>query len=69
MNRYDSTAPDLFAKIRELPPDKINEVEDFVDFLRTKNDERLTARAVTRLSEQAFEKLWDNSDDAEYDKL
>jgi hypothetical protein len=69
MIRHDSTAPDLFAKIRALPPEKINEVEDFVDFLRTKNDERLTAHAITRLSEQAFAKLWENSEDAEYDNL
>ena len=60
---------DLFDKIRLLPPDKITEVEDFVDFLRMKSDELLAKRAVTKLSEQAFEKVWDNEDDAEYDKL
>ncbi len=59
----------LFDKIRMLPPDKITEVEDFVDFLRMKSDELLAKRAVTKLSEQAFEKVWDNEDDAEYDKL
>ncbi len=60
---------DLFDKIRMLPPDKITEVEDFVDFLRMKSDELLAKHAVTKLSEQAFEKVWDNEDDAEYDKL
>jgi hypothetical protein len=69
MIRHDNTAPDLFAKIRELPPDKISEVEDFVDFLRSKGEESATAQAVTGLSEQAFAKVWDNPDDAEYDNL
>ena len=62
-------AEDLLDKIRALPPDKITEVEDFVDFLRMKSDELLTKHAVTKLSEAAFEKVWDNDDDAEYDKL
>jgi hypothetical protein len=69
MIRRDTTAHDLFDKIRELPPDKISEVEDFVDFLRSKSEERLTARAITSLSEQSLAEIWDNSDDAEYDKL
>ncbi len=60
---------DLLDKIRELPPDKITEVEDFVDFLRMKSDELLAKHAVTKLSEKAFEKVWDNDDDAEYDNL
>jgi hypothetical protein len=61
-------ADDLLDKIRALPPDKITEVEDFVDFLRMKSDELLTKRAITKRSETAFEKIWDNDDDAEYDK-
>jgi hypothetical protein len=62
-------AKDLFDKILLLPPDKITEVEDFVDFLRMKSDELLAKHAVTKLSEKAFEKVWDNDDDAEYDNL
>ena len=62
-------AEDLLDKIRELPPDKIVEVEDFVDFLRMKSDDLLAKHAVTKLSEKVFEKVWDNDDDAEYDKL
>jgi hypothetical protein len=62
-------AENLLDKIRELPPDKITEVEDFVDFLRMKSDELLAKHAVTKLSEKAFEKVWDNDDDAEYDNL
>jgi hypothetical protein len=60
---------ELIEKIKSLPPDKLSEVEDFVDFLRQRGDDRRLARAVTRLSEDAFRKAWDNPDDADYDRL
>jgi hypothetical protein len=65
-NRSDD---DLIKKIRSLPPDRLAEVEDFVDFLSQRNDDRALSRAATELSENAFRKVWDNSDDAEYDRL
>ena len=58
----------LIDKIRTLPPEKRAEVEDFVDFLKQRDSSRL-ARAATKLSEKAFEKVWDNPDDAVYDRL
>jgi hypothetical protein len=64
-----SYTQDLLDKIRALPDDKIAEVADFVEFLKLKLDEQQAAAAVTKLSEQAFAKVWDNPDDAEYDKL
>ena len=64
-----SYTQDLIDKIRALPEDKIAEVADFVEFLRFKTDEQQLTRAATALSEQAFAKVWDNDDDAEYDKL
>ena len=42
MVRPARKAEDLLDKIRALPPDKITEVEDFVDFLRMKSDDLLT---------------------------
>ena len=60
---------DLFDKIRALPDEKVAEVEDFVDFLQHRNDDRRLVRAAARLSEDAFQKVWDNPDDAEYDSL
>jgi hypothetical protein len=60
---------ELLEKIKSLPPDKLSEVEDFVDFLRQRGDDRRLARAVTSLSEDAFRKAWDNPDDADYDRL
>jgi len=60
---------DLLEKIKSLPPDKLTEVEDFVDFLRQRVDDRGLAHAVTKLSENAFRKVWDHPDDADYDQL
>jgi len=59
----------LIEKIRSLPPEKVAEVEEFVDFLRTSNDERRLTRAAAKLSQDAFAEVWDNPDDAEYDRL
>jgi len=60
---------ELLEKIKSLPPDKLSEVEDFVDFLRQRGDDRRLARAMAKLSEDAFRKAWDNPDDADYDRL
>jgi hypothetical protein len=59
----------LIAKIRDLPQEKIAEVEDFVDFLRQRSVDTKLTTAATRLSEAAFQKIWDNPDDAAYDEL
>lgn len=59
---------ELIEKIKALPPDKIAEVVEFVDFL-AQRDDRLLVRAASRLSEPAFARAWNNPDDAEYDSL
>ena len=59
----------LLEKIRTLPPEKVTEVEDFVDFLRGRVDDRRLVRAASKLSEEAFRKVWDNTDDVAYDKF
>lgn len=58
----------LIEKIKGLPPERVAEVEDFVDFLSQREDRRLV-EAATRLSESTFQNLWDNADDADYDQL
>jgi hypothetical protein len=60
---------ELIDKIRSLPADKVTEAEDFVDFLRQREVERQLTKAVSGASEAAFAKIWDNPDDAEYDRL
>lgn len=67
MNTRDPQS--LIAKLQDLPPERVAEVEDFVDFLRTREEERSLERAATRASEPAFAKIWNNDDDAAYDKL
>lgn len=63
------TEDELLAKIRTLSPERLAEVVDFVDFLQLRDEEKRLTQAVTRLSEEAFAKVWDHSDDADYDQL
>ena len=60
---------ELLAKIRSLPPERVAEVEDFVDFLRLRDEGHKLTEAASRLSEAAFAKVWDSPDDADYDRL
>ena len=59
----------LLEKLKALPPERIAEVEDFVDFLRTRGDAQQFTRAAATAAEPAFKKVWDNPDDAAYDRL
>ena len=59
----------LIDKIRQLPPQRLAEVEDFVDFLRSREDEQRLTRAATKASEPRFARVWDNEEDAAYDRM
>ncbi len=59
---------ELIEKIRSLPPDKITVLEDFIDFLLTRNEASVLVDTATKLSEAAFAKIWNNPEDAEYDE-
>ena len=69
MNHQTLHEQTLMEKIRALPPERVAEVEDFVDFLHKRDEDRRLVKAASKLSESAFEKIWDNPDDAEYDRL
>lgn len=69
MSHPKSTEEALLEKIRRLPPERVAEVEDFVDFLRLQDEERQLTGAASRLSEAAFARVWENPDDADYDRL
>ena len=58
----------LIDKIKQLPPQRVAEVEDFVDFLRTREDEQRLTRAAAKASEASFATVWDNDEDAAYDR-
>ena len=57
----------LIEKIHALSPERLAEVDDFVEFLRLKEQQRLLTNSAAKISEQVFTKIWDNSDDEAYD--
>ena len=59
----------IMEKLKQLPPERLAEVEDFVDFLRTREDDRVLTRAAQKVSEASLTKVWENADDADYDRL
>ncbi len=59
----------ILEKLKSLPPERVAEVEDFVDFLRARYEERSATRTATRAAELAFGRIWENEDDAAYDAL
>jgi hypothetical protein len=64
-----TTEQGLIEKIRQLSPQRKAEVEDFVDFLHARDEERRLAQAAARVSEPSFAAVWDNDEDAVYDRL
>ncbi len=59
----------LIEKIKQLPPQRLAEVEDFIDFLRTREEEQRLTQVATRASEASFAAVWNNDEDAAYDRL
>ena len=66
MNAADQA---LFDKIKQLPPQRLAEVEDFVDFLREREAEQRHTQAAAKASEASFAQVWQNDDDAAYDRM
>lgn len=57
-------------EIDKLPENLLTEVFDFIQFLESKKREgTLIAKASQELSTASFQKIWDNEEDAIYDKL
>ena len=59
----------LIDKIKQLPPQRMAEVEDFVDFLRSREAEQRLAHAAVKASEASFAAVWDNDEDAACDRM
>lgn len=59
----------LIEKILQLPPTRLAEVIDFVDFLRSRENDRALVQAATQTSVASFAAVWDNDSDAVYDAL
>lgn len=59
----------LIEKIRALPPERLAEVEDFVDFIRLREQQHRLTRAAAAASASAFATIWNNPEDDAYDAL
>ncbi len=59
----------LWNKIQALPASRIQEVEDFVDFLAARERERALTRQAAEASASVFQAVWDNPEDDVYDAL
>jgi hypothetical protein len=51
----------LLKKIQALPPERIVEIEDFVDFIVAREQERSLRRAAAELSKGGFAVVWEKS--------
>jgi erythromycin esterase-like protein len=67
MYARDDREKALMAKIHDLTDGRVAEVEDFVDFLRARDEQRELVQAATVLSEASLATVWDNPDDNVYD--
>jgi hypothetical protein len=68
-DHMSANASALTEKIQSLSADQVAEVEDFVEFVRLRGQERGLTQAATTASGPAFEAIWNNPEDAVYDAL
>jgi hypothetical protein len=59
----------VVQKLEALAPNRIDEVEDFIDFLSQRDTDQQLTQAVMAASESTLSEIWNNDDDAEYDQL
>ena len=59
----------LHEKIDTLGVEQIAEVEDFVEFLRLRSEDRALLRSAAELSTPVFAAVWNNEEDDSYDAL
>ena len=59
----------LKQEIDELSEDTAEEVFYFVKFIETEKEKKMFNRIAQKTSEPSFIKIWDNPEDAAYDKL
>jgi hypothetical protein len=59
----------LMKIIKELPADRIAQVENFVEFIAAHEHARSLTRAFAAASAPAFAAVWSNADNDVYDTL
>jgi len=56
-------------EIDKLPEDILAEVFGFIQFLESKREKNFLVRSSQELSAASFQRIWDNEEDAVYDKV
>jgi len=59
----------LIQKLQRLSTQRLAEVEDFVDFLQAREEDRQLVQAAAKAAEARFATVWDNDEDAAYDRM
>jgi hypothetical protein len=57
----------LVDKIKAIPPERLAEIELYVDFILSRSREDMARSDFLRGSEEALRRIWDNDDDSLYD--
>ena len=60
---------EFMHELETSPVELVLEVRDFFDFLKSRNRWQPEADFFMRLSEPTFQAIWDNEEDAVYDKF
>ena len=60
---------DVIRKLDHLSPERLSEINDFIDFIRSRDQDIRSYREFAQASEASFAKVWDNDEDAVYDSL
>jgi hypothetical protein len=69
MRDMNSNLSSLSDKIQTLSAEQISEVEDFVEFLRQRGQDRELVRSAAMVSTPALEAIWNNPEDDAYDAV
>jgi hypothetical protein len=69
MHARDFNVTHVVEKLNHLSPDRLAEVEDFIDFLQQRDQDKPLRQDFSQASNTAFAKICDNDDDAIYDTL
>lgn len=59
----------LLDKLQKLPPERLGEVEDFIDFLQARESDARLTHAAARATEPVLMQVWDNVENAIYDDV
>lgn len=59
----------VLKKLEHLSLERLAEVEDFIDFLQQRDQDKRLRQEYAQASEALFASVWDNDDDAIYDNL